>query len=142
MTDTKNLEYCVIKLFNGEDIISQVSGLQNHNDNIVYLTDPYLVKVFSPTNSDGYQQIAITKWNPYTNDERIALSLDNVLTISNVKPDLLDYYRKISYNESLDNSDLISEPDTVEDVVTEEETNEAFDRIVEILKAKRNTTLH
>ena len=132
-------EYCVIKLYNGEDILSQVTGLKNHKDNIVYLTDPYLVKVFAPATPDGYQQVAITKWNPYTHDEKIALSLDNVLTISNVKPDLLEYYKRVSLNESNDNEEEFQEESTLE---SEDATTQAFDKIIEILKSKRNVTIH
>jgi len=140
--ETENTEYCVIKLYNGEDIISQVSGLKNLQNNIVYLIDPYTIKIFNGPANTGYQQIAITKWNPFTHDEKIALSLDNVLTISNVKPDLLEYYIRVSVNEHREEPLIEQELEKEIEEDSSEEANEAFDRIVEMIKAKRNITFH
>ena len=137
MTDTDIKEYCIIKLLNGEDIISQVSGLKQLENNIVYLTCPYSVKTFA-MDQKGFQQIAIAKWNPYTTDERIALSLDNVLTISNCKDDLLDYYLQTSVREMVDDEPL--EEINIQQATGNEEG--IFDDIIELLRSKRNTTIH
>jgi hypothetical protein len=130
-------EYCIIKLLNGEDIISQVSGLKQLENNIVYLTDPYSVKTFS-VDKKGFQQVAISKWNPYTGDEKIALSLDNVLTISNCKEDLLQHYIQTSLRE-MDDDEPLEEVD-VQQVTGNEEG--MFDDIIELLRSKRNNTIH
>ena len=59
MTDTDIKEYCIIKLLNGEDIISQVSGLKQLENNIVYLTCPYSVKTFA-MDQKGFQPVSYT----------------------------------------------------------------------------------
>jgi len=138
MTQQTNPEYKLIKFTNGDDVISEIYGLQDSSNDIIFLSEPYQIRVFQLPTSDQ-QTIALAKWNPFTDDEMIPVSMRHVISVTNVKQDLLLYYKKVSEEYKDGNEQFVDEEEfigTDEDIDALEDDNE---QLLELLKSRKST---
>ena len=136
MNEENNSEFKLIKFTNGDDVISEIYGLNDTSNDIIFLSDPYQIKVF-PLPAGDQHTVALAKWNPFTDDEMIPVSMRHVLTVTNVKNDLLSYYKKVSqeYKEE-EFIDEVEFQGTDEDIDALEDDNE---QLLELLKLRKHT---
>ena len=131
--------YKVIKFTNGEDVISEVWGLDDTSNDVIFLGDPYIVKVFPMQSTNQTSQtIALTKWNPYTSDERIPVSMRYVMSVANVKSDLLNYYINVSEQMRSDDEEFIDEVVEDDEPFPQEEEELTKEYLMDILMSKKS----
>tara|TARA_E500000178_G_C17026565_1_gene758300 strand:+ start:3220 stop:3600 length:381 start_codon:yes stop_codon:yes gene_type:complete len=112
------VQYKIIKLQNGDDIISGVLSVKENKDTIA-LDDPYCLKQIPQEGDDGDLNgatVAFVRWIPFTEDTHIYLPLDRIITMTNVKDDLLKYYIKLSQKHKDEpHSEFLEEDGSEED---------------------------
>ena len=74
--------YSVIKLISGEEIFALVSIDNNHDEPIVVLQNPLVMKVMSSPKG-GY--IKVNRWIELSSDDIFMMRLDRILTMSESK---------------------------------------------------------
>ena len=111
------MQYKIIKLHNGDDIISGVLQINEQKDTSA-LEDPYCLKQIPVQDGDGDPTgatVAFVRWIPFTEDSHIYLPLDRIVTMTNVKDDLLKYYIKLSQKHKDEPHSEFLEDDTEEE---------------------------
>mgnify|MGYP000010211252 FL=1 len=131
------MEYKIIKLHNGDDLISGVTRYNPDDDTkpTIALEDPYCLKQVATKNEDDHS-VAFVRWIPFTDDELILLPLDRVVTMTSVKSDLLSYYIKLSEKHKL------TEHSTFAEAELEEGYEDDDEDYLSKLESASNSTIH
>jgi len=143
----------VIKLVNGETIIARVNHVGKDPDEYLSLSDTMQVVSFDADHAVeeyGSATIALIRWNPFTDDKHITLTVDKVVTLSNVSDTFLRYYEaalKKTKTEDhildMDNiaDEMFGERDPEEAEGATKALKELTDAFAEMMK-KTKRTLH
>jgi hypothetical protein len=139
----ENKHFKILKLVTGENIISAMYPDDERQD-VFHLEEPYLLKSISHDPADTTQMVTLAKWNPYTPDEYILLGATSIVTVSNVKDDLLEYYQQVSTDmkdEGVMREDEIDEIPTELYEETEVEIDEDItaDEFLDMIRARKGT---
>ncbi len=102
------MEYKIIKLHNGDDLIS---GVMLHGDDdpavTIALDDPYCLKQVATNNPEDHS-IAFVRWIPFTDDIEFVIAKDKVVVITLASVDLAHYYEVVL--EKIETSDAKIRP--------------------------------
>ena len=79
-----------IKLSTGDDILAQVDMKTLKNGELVVI-NPQKVSIIEQV---GYLSMALVKWMPWEDGQRIPINKRHVITVSNCQPIMHDYYHK------------------------------------------------
>ena len=134
-------EYRIVKFVNGDDVISEIRGLEDTTNDVIFLVDAYQIQTFQVPTSET-QTVALRKWAPYTDDASVPVSLRNVISISSVKNDLLQYYINIAEQQRDSGEpfmDDVEECGVQELVDAEENDSLTQETLIEMLKARKST---
>jgi hypothetical protein len=86
--------YAVIKLISGEEIFSLVMPSEEENEIYLILQNPVTIETVT-IKSAGLQGIKIDPWLKFADDDTFILSMEKVMTISEVKDDdTIEMYNK------------------------------------------------
>jgi len=139
----------VIKLINGETIIARVNHVGKDPNEYLSISDAMQIVSFDPDHaveSYGAATIALIRWNPFTDDKHITVTVDKVLTLSTVSPSFLRYYE--SALKKIQTEDRILAMDDIADELYPEEPEDASEALKELTNAfeemmkKTKRTLH
>lgn len=138
-------EYRIVKFINGDDVISEIRGLEDTTNDVIFLVDAYQIQTFQVPTQET-QTVALKKWAPYTDDVYVPVSLRNVISISGVKNDLLQYYINIAqqqrdigepFMEDVEECDIKEITEAVE--ASEDVESLTQETMIEMLKARKST---
>jgi len=79
-----------IKLSTGDDIVAQVDMKTLKNGELV-VVNPQKVSIIEQV---GFLSMALVKWIPWEDGQRIPINKRHVVTVSNCQPVMHDYYHK------------------------------------------------
>ena len=79
-----------IKLSTGEDIVAQVDMKTLKNGELI-VVNPQKVSIIEQV---GFLSMALVKWIPWEDGQRIPINKRHVITVSNCQPVMHDYYHK------------------------------------------------
>jgi sulfur transfer complex TusBCD TusB component (DsrH family) len=95
--------YCLLKLISGEEILSLIMIDETEDDTFIVLQDPVILKLL--TNQYG-THIKIKPWIEFSTDDFFIITLNKVITMTEIKDKkLIDLYN--SYlRDSSDTTDI------------------------------------
>ena len=79
-----------IKLSTGDDILAQVDMKTLKNGELIVI-NPQKISLLEQM---GYISMALVKWMPWEDGQRIPINKRHVITVSNCQPIMHDYYHK------------------------------------------------
>ena len=139
----------VIKLVNGETVIARVNHVGKDPNEYLSLSDVMQIVSFDSDHAVedyGSATIALVRWNPFTDDKHITLTVDKVVTISSVSGSFLRYYEAALKKTKTE--DHILDMDNIADEMYPEEAEDATKALKELTNAfaemmkKTKRTLH
>ena len=139
----------VIKLVNGETVIARVNHVGKDPNEYLSLSDVMQIVSFDSDNAVedyGSATIALVRWNPFTDDKHITLTVDKVVTISSASGSFLRYYEAALKKTKTE--DHILDMDNIADEMYPEEAEDATKALKELTNAfaemmkKTKRTLH
>ena len=96
--------YAVIKLISGEEIFSIVCPSEEDERTMLILNNPVTIEVIV-MKQIGMQGYKIDPWLKFADDDTFLLSMDKVLTISEVRdPETIEMYHKFLRQQENKNS--------------------------------------
>ena len=96
--------YAVIKLISGEEIFSIVCPSEEDERTMLILNNPVTIEVIV-MKQIGMQRYKIDPWLKFADDDTFLLSMDKVLTISEVRdPETIEMYHKFLRQQENKNS--------------------------------------
>lgn len=96
--------YAVIKLISGEEIFSIVCPSEEDERTMLILNNPVTIEVIM-MKQIGMQGYKIDPWLKFADDDTFLLSMDKVLTISEVRdPETIEMYHKFLRQQENKNS--------------------------------------
>jgi len=139
----------VIKLLNGDTIIARVNHVGKDPNEYLSLSDTMQVVSFDPDHAvDDYGSatIALIRWNPFTDDTHITVTVDKVISLSSVSGTFLRYYENAI--KKVKTEDHILDMDDIVDEMNPEDAEEATKALKELsntfseMMKKSKRTLH
>jgi hypothetical protein len=139
----------VIKLVNGETIIARVNHVGKDPDEYLSLSDVMQIVSFDADHAVedyGSATIALVRWNPFTDDKHITITVDKVISLSTVSGTFLRYYENAI--NKVKTEDHILDMDDIADEMHPEDAEEATKALKELTNAfaemmkKSKRTLH
>jgi hypothetical protein len=98
----ENLNIKIIKLINGEDVVTDVPIGPNQlpeNSPLVRLNKPLLIKYVPQITVTGFKDyVALIRWCSYTKDQIITIPKDKILTITNASAEMASSYMNLAKN--------------------------------------------
>jgi|TARA_B110000261_G_scaffold161257_2_gene202375 hypothetical protein len=95
----------IIKLVNGDDIVCDlpIGAKQLHTSNkSISIVKPLLIKYVPQITVSGFKDyIALIRWTAYTNDVKITIPKDKIMTITNANSSMTQSYMGVvdEYND-------------------------------------------
>lgn len=86
-TDDEIENIRIIKLGTGEDIIGSLKG---YSDKMLVVKRPS--KIVTVQQDNGRVAVVIIKWQPFSNDPQHGINIPHVVSFSNLKTTLVDFY--------------------------------------------------
>ena len=86
----------LIKLYNGDTVISSVKA--NENDNYITLNEPIkMIRISqqNPLSGKMYENVSFGPWEPMAKTQLFNIRKKDVLTISEPRPDMIRYYETL-----------------------------------------------
>jgi hypothetical protein len=139
----------VIKLINGDTIIARVNHVGKDSNEYLSLSDTMQVVSFDADHAVeeyGSATIALIRWNPFTDDKHITITVDKVISLSTVSDTFLRYYENAI--NKVKTEDHILDMDDIADEMYPEDPEEATKALKELTNAfaemmkKSKRTLH
>ena len=136
------MNYQVVKLANGEDIICDVLG---YKDDTIKITSPLKMETYNRTTSKGVvESLGLSRWiQPYSDEDMFVIQKNNVVLMTPVSAGLQKYYEYVLLNMKNINEN-ITEPTEKEIRVIEkeekiEDLEKELDEVEAILEKQKNT---
>jgi len=139
----------VIKLINGDTIIARVNHIGKDPNEYLSLSDTMQVISFDADHAVeeyGSATIALIRWNPFTDDKHITITVDKIISLSTVSDTFLRYYENAIKKAKTENH--ILDLDDIADEMFSEDAEEATKALKEMSNAfsemmkKSKRTLH
>ncbi len=100
--DKKQYKVKIVKLINGDDIVTGVPEGQDQLPDksvLIRLSKPLQIKYIPQITPVGFKDfIALIRWTNYTMDQIVTIPKDKILTITNASPEMVSNYYNISKN--------------------------------------------
>ena len=139
------MNYQVVKLSNGEDIICKV---ENELDSTLQISSPLKMETYSRTTSKGLvESLGLSRWvQPYSDEKKFTIQKNTVVLMTPVSIGLQKYYEYVVENMGV-MREKISEPTDKELKVIEREEKSIEDIADEIeemsaILEKSKNTIH
>ena len=95
MEQKQQIEYKLIKLIDGTELVGQLSV--SDNDKFLRIVEPLQLKtVPRPTPVGMRDDSSLTPWLPFSTDKIFSIPKERVITIASINKDLSHYYEAIS----------------------------------------------
>ena len=95
MEQKQQLEYKLLKLIDGTELVGQISV--SDNDKFLRIEEPLQLKtVPRPTSVGMRDDSSLTPWLPFSTDKIFSIPKERVITIASINKDLSHYYEAIS----------------------------------------------
>lgn len=90
--------YCSLKLVSGEEVFSLIMIDENNGDPVVILQNPVIMKIIQ--NNLG-SMVKIKPWMEIPNDDFYLIKFDKIITMTEVKDDMvINFYKKYLNDET------------------------------------------
>ena len=94
MEQKQQMEYKLIKLIDGTELVGQISV--SDNDKFLRIEEPLQLKtVLRPTSVGARDDSSLAPWLPYSTDKVFSIPKERVITIASINKDLSHYYEAI-----------------------------------------------
>ena len=94
MEQKQQMEYKLIKLIDGTELVGQISV--SDNDKFLRIEEPLQLKtVLRPTSLGARDDSSLAPWLPYSTDKVFSIPKERVITIASINKDLSHYYEAI-----------------------------------------------
>ena len=136
------MNYQVVKLANGEDIICDVLG---YKDDTIKITSPLKMETYNRTTAKGVvESLGLSRWiQPYSDEDMFTIQKNTVVVMTPVSAGLQRYYEYVLKNmEEIKDDDygptekeirVIEKEEKIEDLEKE------LDEVEAILEKQKNT---
>jgi len=96
--------YAIIKLISGEEIMALVSVDNDHDDPILILQNPIIMKM----NNHGYHSfIKVTPWVELTDEDIFIIKLDKVMTMTETNNDrIIEIYNNFNNGDAVEEQNI------------------------------------
>ena len=95
MEQKQQIEYKIIKLIDGTELVGQISV--SDNDKFLRIVEPLQLKtVPRPTSVGMRDDSSLAPWLPFSTDKIFSIPKERVITIASINKDLSHYYEAIS----------------------------------------------
>ena len=94
MEQKQQVEYKLIKLIDGTELVGQVSV--SDNDKFLRIEEPLQLKTVAKSTQFGARDdSSLAPWIPFSNDKVFSIPKERVITIASINKDLTHYYEVI-----------------------------------------------
>ena len=94
MEQKQQIEYKLIKLIDGTELVGQISV--SDNDKFLRIEEPLQLKTVAKTTQFGARDdSSLAPWIPFSNDKIFSIPKERVITIASINKDLTHYYEVI-----------------------------------------------
>ena len=94
MEQKQQLEYKLLKLIDGTELVGQVSV--SNNDKFLRIEEPLQLKTVAKSTQFGARDdSSLAPWIPFSNDKVFSIPKERVITIASINKDLTHYYEVI-----------------------------------------------
>ena len=94
MEQKQQLEYKLLKLIDGTELVGQVSV--SDNDKFLRIEEPLQLKTVAKSTQFGARDdSSLAPWIPFSNDKDFSIPKERVITIASINKDLTHYYEVI-----------------------------------------------
>ena len=94
MEQKQQLEYKLLKLIDGTELVGQVSV--SDNDKFLRIEEPLQLKTVAKSTQFGARDdSSLAPWIPFSNDKVFSITKERVITIASINKDLTHYYEVI-----------------------------------------------
>jgi len=94
MEQKQQLEYKLLKLIDGTELVGQVSV--SDNDKFLRIEEPLQLKTVAKSTQFGARDdSSLAPWIPFSNDKVFSIPKERVITIASINKDLTHYYEVI-----------------------------------------------
>ena len=94
MEQKQQLEYKLLKLIDGTELVGQVSV--SDNDKFLRIEEPLQLKTVAKSTQFGARDdSSLAPWIPFSNDKVFSIPKERVITIASINKDLSHYYEVI-----------------------------------------------
>ena len=94
MEEKQQIEYKLVKLVDGTELVGQLSV--SDNDKFLRIVDPLQLKtVPRPTSVGMRDDSSLAPWLPFSTDKIFSIPKERVITIASINKDLSHYYEVI-----------------------------------------------
>ena len=94
MEQKQQIEYKLIKLIDGTELVGQISV--SNNDKFLRIEEPLELKtVPRPTQFGARDDSSLAPWLPFSTDKVFSIPKERVITIASINKDLTHYYEAI-----------------------------------------------
>ena len=94
MEQKQQIEYKLIKLIDGTELVGQISV--SDNDKFLRIEEPLQLKTVPRTTTFGVRDdSSLAPWIPFSTDKVFSIPKDRVMTIASINKDLSHYYEAI-----------------------------------------------
>ena len=95
MEQKQQIEYKIIKLIDGTELVGQISV--SDNDKFLRIEEPLQLKTVPQRTPVGMRDdSSLTPWLPFSTDKVFSIPKERVITIASINKDLSHYYETIS----------------------------------------------
>ena len=138
------MNYQVVKLANGEDIICDVLG---YKDDTIKITSPLKMETYNRTTEKGMiESLGLLRWiQPYSDEDEFTIHKNTVVLMTPVSAGLQKYYEYVLKNMEAINGKLIQPTEKEIRVIEKEEKIEDLEKEldeVEAILEKQKNTIH
>ena len=143
MQTTPNNNIKIIRLHGGEDIIADY--IESDDNETVFLNNPMQV-IFKRIPATGQTVMMMMPWLPIEiiKDNHAILYTSDILTIVDPKDDAVKHYGEVvlEAQERMENTMVAEDEDEDEDEEEGEKEDLSVEEMFEIIKEKKNKSLH
>ena len=94
MEQKQQLEYKLLKLIDGTELVGQVSV--SNNDKFLRIEEPLQLKTVAKSTQFGARDdSSLAPWIPFSSDKVFSIPKERVITIASINKDLTHYYEVI-----------------------------------------------
>ena len=94
MEQKQQIEYKLIKLIDGTELVGQISV--SNNDKFLRIEEPLQLKTVAKSTQFGARDdSSLAPWIPFSNDKVFSIPKERVITIASINKDLTHYYEVI-----------------------------------------------
>jgi len=139
------MNYQVVKLANGEDIICNV---KNKIDETITITEPLKMETYNRTTEKGVvESLGLSRWiQPYSDEQEFTIQKTTIVMMTPVSLGLQRYYEYVIKNMKTIKEEVVSPTDKEIRVIEKEEKNmEEIEEELEEMEAifeKSKNTIH